>query len=275
MSAAMRSATGDDPSTDVALAELRRQPSADTGNSGFFANAAAPLVLHPDLDEADHPTREVGSCAPFVWDEASVRSVWQRLLERATALGRPVPARVTTMDADLRLLTDQRTVNPVFSDSDRVIFVLPRAASEVRLVSRAQAPTEARPWLGDQRRLGTRVKRIVLRGADEVREVPLDHPDLTRGWWAVERDAPMMSRWTDGEAVQRDGRALPPETYGCPRQKSHWQQPRRDEGQEGNADYATVGASGRSRQGRGWRCAHCLRPTIFRLRRSRSGRSPI
>ena len=46
-----------------------------------------------------------------------------------------------------------------------------------------------------------RVKRIVLRGADETREVPVDHPDLTRGWWAVERDGPIMSRWTDGDAV--------------------------------------------------------------------------
>ena len=46
-----------------------------------------------------------------------------------------------------------------------------------------------------------RVKRIVLRGADEMREIPMDHPDLTRGWWAVERDGQIMSRWTDGEAV--------------------------------------------------------------------------
>ena len=159
-------------------------------------------MLHPDLtDETDYPTREAGSCAPFVWDEASVQPVWQRLADRAAAIGRPVPQRVTTTDADLRLLADRRTVKPVFSDSDRVIFVLPRGAREVRLVSRAQSPTEARPWLEDRRRLGVRVKRIVLRGADELREVPVDHPDLTRGWWAVERDGQIMSRWTDGEAV--------------------------------------------------------------------------
>ena len=71
----------------------------------------------------------------------------------------------------------------------------------MRLVSRAQSPTEARPWLEDRRRLGVRVKRIVLRSAEELREVPVDHPDLTRGWWAVERDGQIMSRWTDGEAV--------------------------------------------------------------------------
>jgi len=187
----------------ILLAEgLPAESYLDTGNRGFFASAEAPLVLYPDLtDETGHPTREAGSCAPFVWDEASVRPVWQRLTDRAAALGRPGSQRVTTTDADLRLMANGRTVNPVFSDSNRVIFVLPRGASEVRLVSRAQAPTEARPWLGDQRRLGVRVKRIVLRGAGELREVPMDHPDITRGWWAIERDGPMMSRWTDGGAV--------------------------------------------------------------------------
>jgi hypothetical protein len=70
----------------------------------------------------------------------------------------------------------------------RVIFVLPRGAPEVRLVSRAQSPTELRPWLDDRRRLGVRAKRIVLRGADDLREVAVDHPDLTCGRWAVERD---------------------------------------------------------------------------------------
>ena len=187
----------------ILLAEgLPAESYLDTGNREFFANSGAPLVLHPDLtDETDYPTREVGSCAPFVWDEASVQPVWQCLADRAAAIGRPGSQRVTTTDADLRLLADWRPVKPVFSDSARAIFVLPRGACEVRLVSRAQLPTEARPWLEDRRRLGVRVKRIVLRGADELREVPADHPDLTQGWWGVERDGQIMSRWTDGEAV--------------------------------------------------------------------------
>ena len=45
------------------------------------------------------------------------------------------------------------------------------------------------------------MKRIVLRGADELHEIPLDHPSLTKGWWTVERDGQVMSRWTDGDAV--------------------------------------------------------------------------
>ena len=97
----------------ILLAEgLPAESYLDTGNRGFFANAGAPLVLHPDLtDETDHPTREVGSCAPFVWDEANVRPVWQRLADRAGTA-----QRVTTTDADPRLVADQRTVKPVFSD---------------------------------------------------------------------------------------------------------------------------------------------------------------
>ncbi len=187
----------------ILLAEgLPAESYIDTGNRGFFINSGEPLVLHPDLtDETDYPTREAGSCAPFVSDEASVQPIWQRLADRAATIGRPVPQRATTIDHGLRLLVDQRTVKPVFSDSDRVTFILPRGAREVRLVSRAQSPTAARPWLDDGRRLGVRVKRIVLRGADEVREIPVDHPRITRGWWAVEHDGPIMSRWTDGEAV--------------------------------------------------------------------------
>ena len=188
----------------ILLAEgLPAESYLDTGNRGLFANSGAPLVLHPDLtDETNHPTREVGSCAPFVWNEAGVRPVWQRLADRAAAIGRAAsPRRVTTTDADLRLLADRCTIKPVFGDSERIMFMLPRGASKVRLVSRAQSPTEARPWLGDRRRLGVRVKRIVLRDADETREVPMDHPDITRGWWDIEHDGPMMSRWTDGEAV--------------------------------------------------------------------------
>ena len=190
----------------ILLAEgLPAESYIDTGNSGFFANSGAPMVLHPDLtDETDYPTREAGSCAPFVSDEASVQPIWQRVADRAAAIGRPVPQRATTTDAGLRLrtkLAGRHTIEPIYSDSNLVIFVLPSRSQEVRLLSLAQSPTEARPWLDDRRHLGVHVKRIVLRGADELREIPVDHPDLTRGWWAVERDGQMMSRWTDGEAV--------------------------------------------------------------------------
>jgi Hint domain len=175
----------------------------DTGNRAFFANSGAPLVLHPDLPNENRvPTRAADSCAPFVSDDASVRPVWQGVADRAAAIGRAAPVRVTTTDADPRLqCPDGRIIMPLLRDNDRVIFALPGVASEVRLVSRAQAPGEVRPWLSDPRRLGTRVKRIVQRGAGETREIPMDHPDFARGWWEIEHDGPGMSRWTDGAAV--------------------------------------------------------------------------
>jgi hypothetical protein len=190
----------------ILLAEgLPAESYIDSGNRGFFENSGAPLVLHPDLtDETDHPTREAGSCMPFVWDEARVQPVWQRLADRAAAIGQPGLQRVTTTEANLRLRASNCERNrgkPIYADSTLVIFVLPRGAREVRLLSRAQSPTEVRPWLEDRRRLGICVKRMVLRSMNELREIPMDHPDLTAGWWDVERDGQVMSRWTNGEAT--------------------------------------------------------------------------
>ena len=183
-------------------AGLPAESYVDTGNRGFFANSGALSVLHPDLtDDTGRPTREAGSCAPLVWDEASVQPVWQHLADRAAAVGRPVTQHETTTDAGLRLLANRHIVEPIIGNTDLVSFLLPYGAREVRLASRAQSPTEVRPWLEDRRRLGIRVKRIVLRSAEQSREIPIDHPDLTRGWWAVERDGQIMSRWTDGEAM--------------------------------------------------------------------------
>ncbi len=201
----------------ILLAEgLPAESYIDTGNSGFFDNSGAPMVLHPDLtDETGYPTREAGSCAPFVSDEASVRPVWQQLADRAAAIGRPVPQRATTTDSGLRLRskrTGRRTYEPVYSDSNLVIFMVPSRSLEVRLLSRAQSPTEARPWLDDRRHLGVRVKRIVLRGADELREIPLDHPRRTLSPRALvgsrarrSGDEP-LDRWRGGAAAAGDER---------------------------------------------------------------------
>jgi hypothetical protein len=187
----------------ILMAEgLPAESYIDTGNKGFFANSDAPQVLHPDLtDETDRPTREAASCVPFVWNEADVRPVWQRLADRAAILGHPVPRHGTSTEADLHLLLNGKRIKPIDANADRAIFVLPRGVREVHLISRAQSPTAARPWLEDRRRLGVRVARVVLRGTSEVQEVPVDHPCLTEGWWAVERDGIAISRWTNGQAV--------------------------------------------------------------------------
>ncbi len=187
----------------IMLAEgLPAESYLDTGNRGFFANADLPCPLYPDLtSEADNPTREVNSCAPFATDEATIRPVWQLLAERAATLGRrPVQPQLTN-DSEFRLLVGGRLVKPVLAADRLFTFPLPQDAGEVRLVSRAASPTDTRPWLDDRRRLGVRVARLVLRSRDELQEIPLDHPCLATGWWAVERDGLALSRWTDGDAL--------------------------------------------------------------------------
>ena len=41
----------------------------------------------------------------------------------------------------------------------------------------------------------------MLRGASELREVPVDLPGLSQGWHEVERDGVALRRWTSGDAV--------------------------------------------------------------------------
>jgi hypothetical protein len=187
----------------ILLAEgLAAESYLNTGNRGFFANSGEPLVLHPDLtDETDYPARAAGSCAPFVSDEASVLPVWQRLAERAVVLGQPAPKVAMTGDPEVQLVAKGRTLRPLYGENGLYIFALPKGTTEVRLVSRSAAPTDARPWLDHRRCLGVSVERIVLRGASDVRELPVDHPGLVQGWRDVERDGMALRRWTDGAAV--------------------------------------------------------------------------
>jgi Hint domain len=187
----------------ILLAEgLPAESYLNTDNRGFFANSGEPLVLHPDLtDETGCPAREAASCEPFAWDEASVLPVWQRLANRAAALGQPAPKPDTTADPELRIVAKGRTVRPLYGENRLYIFALPKGATEVRLVSRCGSPTDARPWLDDRRCLGVNVERIVLRSASELQEVPVDHPGLSKGWHAVERDGVALRRWTSGNAV--------------------------------------------------------------------------
>jgi hypothetical protein len=181
---------------DILLADgLPAESYLDTGNRGFFSNGGTALVLHPDLtDERPYPDRETGSCAPFVWDEASVRPIWRSLADRAAALGTPAALPETTRDAEPRILANGRTLRPVHSVNGRHSFALPRGLTEVRLLSRAATPTDAKPWLNDRRRLGVQVRRITLRRGQELIDVPLDSPALRSGWWAVEPEGGVPRR---------------------------------------------------------------------------------
>jgi hypothetical protein len=174
----------------------------DTGNRGFFGNSSEPMILFPDLtDESDCSMRESASCAPFVWDEESVRPVWERLAGRASAMGLATPVYDTTSEPDLRVVVNGRALAPVSKQGARHTFVLPKDVTEVHVASRAAMPTDARPWMEDRRQLGVYVERIVVRSGHDLFEVPLDHGDLAEGWWDAEQISGELRRWTDGHAV--------------------------------------------------------------------------
>jgi hypothetical protein len=187
----------------ILLAEgLPAESYLNTGNHGMFANGAEPPRLHPDLmDSSGNHLREAASCAPFVWDADQVGPVWLRLAERAADLNQPFVPPERTTEPDLHLVSMGRKLHRVAAGIGRFAFLLPHPTAEVHLASRAGSPRDVTPWLEDGRHLGVRIARLVLRSEHDVRDIPIDHPDLTTGWWAVERDGSALRRWTDGNAV--------------------------------------------------------------------------
>ena len=188
----------------ILLAEgLPAESYLNTGNRGFFAAAAEPRVLYPDLiDGLADADRASASCAPFVFDEVSVQPIWQHLAERAGYLGLPVRQIDMDSDPELQIVVQGRTSRPVTGKSGRHVFVLSNNASTIRVVSRSGRPTNARPWAEDRRDLGIYVQRITLTDrTGEVQDIPLDHPGLSVGWWALEKCDVLFRRWTDGDAI--------------------------------------------------------------------------
>ena len=181
---------------DVLFAEgLPAESYLDTGNRRIFAHGNGAITLRPSKTWDSH------AAAPLATDEARVKPVWNRLAARAAALGSPVPAIALTDDPAVRLQIDGRSLQPVMADGRRYLFVLPRDADAIRLISRAGYPTDSRPWADDWRRLGIYVSRIVWHDRNGLYDMPVDHPSLVEGWWAVERADHHLRRWTDGNAL--------------------------------------------------------------------------
>ena len=188
---------------DILLAEgLPAESYLDTGNRGVFQNGGSPVILHPDLSGTDGQSRRVTtSCAPFVDQAERVEPIWRRLLDRAGALGITAPVLNTTADPALRVVAGGRTLRPVSATGGRWVFALPAGAADIRLLSRATAPHETRPFVEDRRRLGVMIRRLTLRRANTVETLPMDYPGLGDGWWALEQDAHTHWRWTNGDAA--------------------------------------------------------------------------
>jgi hypothetical protein len=205
----------------VLLSEnLPTESYLDTGNRMFFRNGGKVMRLHTDVgvrmhadvglgmraDEAvfDNATsREGDSCASFADAPGVVRPIWQLLADRAEAMGYTVVRPVVTTDPAVRLDVEGRSFRPIGSSRGVYSFILPAGRHDVRIISRAARPADARPWIEDHRVLGVSVSAIRIRHDGDVMDLPLDGPVVRDGWWKVEHDGPRMSRWTDGAASLR------------------------------------------------------------------------
>jgi hypothetical protein len=175
----------------------------DTGNRSLFDNADVPRQLHPAFKlNADAGRWLTDACAPLARVPEQVAPIWQRLAERSVAIGYPV-AKVSTVDsADIHLLVNERTIQPVSNRNSRYVFVVPAGATSVSLISRFGVPADLMiAAQRDTRRLGVRVNWIAIRASNEEVLIPADHPRLESGWNDIERSSSEIWRWTDGAAA--------------------------------------------------------------------------
>lgn len=179
----------------------------DTGNRTFFAGEDV-IALHPDLT-ADRTGAD--ACGRYAQAETEVAPIWDRLAQRALALGFAVPVRATTDDPAPCILADDATLLPLDPTSTDWRFAIPAGVRTLRLLSRSFVPAETRPCAGDWRRLGVAVRRLAVRVGTEQREIAIDCPELSRGWHDPERLGGTVWRWTDGDAVL----PVPDATSGC------------------------------------------------------------
>ena len=154
----------------------------DDGNRWLFSNANTGWGLAP-LD----------ACAPTLTGGPLVDATWRRLLERAL----PRPGVPLTDDPDLHLSVDGQRLEGKAQGNGAYVFRLPRAPTQLRIISRAGVPQE----LGlarDPRPLGIAITRITVRQASRLRLIDADDPALVDGFHAFEADNGF--RWTDGDA---------------------------------------------------------------------------
>ncbi len=178
----------------ILLAErLPTESYLDSGNRAQFGLGSANEAVNFATPAELYATR---GYAKLALDAATVQPIWQRLADRAVALGLSVPTVMTTTDAALRLLAGALVLKPVNVSGSKHTFVLPRGVAAVEVRSNAARPADASPWLVDRRVLGVAVAAISVEASDERIDVALDGPALGRGWWAIEAGA----RWTNGAA---------------------------------------------------------------------------
>src|SRR6185312_6536272 len=146
----------------VLIAEgIEAESYLDTGNRAFFANAGLAMVTHPEFHiNAGLRCWEEDACAPLAVSPDAVMPDWNRIADRAEALGHSKPDHATTDDADLHLVADGRRLYPVSVEGRKHVFMVPAGRTGVRLVSRASVPGVLKPYVDDARRLGVAIRGL-------------------------------------------------------------------------------------------------------------------
>lgn len=183
----------------ILIAEgLQTESYLDTGNRDNFGNAAVPS-MRPDLSiHAEHKSWTTDAAAPLAVDRAAVEPIWNRIRERATAIGLDPATQPVGMtnQPDLRLLLDDgQTLFPCWQSAQHYMFQIPFGTRAMRLLSRAAVPAEViGPFLDDRRTLGVAVDKFVLwHGLDE--QVIQPRWLELAGWYVGGGPS-----WTNGEA---------------------------------------------------------------------------
>lgn len=180
---------------------LEAETYLDTGNRARFENPQSPLLLYPMAEDAAAQARRVaGSCLPLRCDPPAVEPAWRRCAARSAALGYQVQKVATTRDPALCLDFGGARLRPVTQAEGPAVFAVPPGEGPAVLLSRSVVPAALRPWQEDRRQLGVRVRALSLRRGAERIDLAPDDPRLAVGWWAPEREAAAIWRWTDGAA---------------------------------------------------------------------------
>jgi len=161
----------------------------DTGHRGVFSNAAAPLILHPDLMQM---RRQARSVAPVVTGGEELAAIRAQLHARKLMLGYSVAEAPL-----LALKHNEILLQPTESSPGRVTFALPADTAEAILCCPVFVPAEVDPASNDRRQLGIALTEIMLDG----KFVPLDSV-IAPG--DMHRRAPReTATWTRGAARLR------------------------------------------------------------------------
>jgi hypothetical protein len=188
----------------ILLAEgLPAESYLDTGNRGNFSNHAS-VSIAPDF--AVHAAHKDWSeaAAPLATERAIVEPIWQRLNDRAAALGLAGSGDMTastTDDSGLHLLTAAGDVlHPVRVRGEKHLFIVPARAGALTLRSRTFRPADSfGAYVDDRRALGVLVGEIVrTSGRQSQRFVAHLTADTLAGW---HRPESATARWTNGNAT--------------------------------------------------------------------------